>query len=525
MEFDYIIKNGNILDGSGSPAYIGDVGIIGSKIAAVGNLGDAQAKTVIDADGKWVTPGFIDIHRHGDMAAFRDEFGELELRQGITTMINGNCGMSAAPINANNAAYMEPVIGKVEAKADTATLDGYLRSLESTVIAVNCGMLAGSGTVRSALFGYTNIEEEAEYKLLQKEIEKQLKEGAFGVSLGLGYAPECFCSTEDLIRGLEPLRNTNIPFAVHMRNEGDGMVDCVAEVISIARELKAPLHISHFKAIGKRNWHKSMPAAIKLIDEARQDGVDITFDVYPYTAGSTQLMHVLPPEFIEGGIDQTVSRLMDKDKRRRLAERLETGRDFENIVGMMGWENVLMTGFAKKENAVFEGMSIEQAAKEMGVSPVDCLCQLLARENCAITMIDYITCEEDIAAALRHPCASVISDALYPIGGNPHPRLYGTFSRVIERYVLQLGVLTPEQAVCRMSGAPAKAMGIAGKELIKEGLDADINVFDPRNIHEAATYGEPRKCSLGMDWVFVNGVPALQDGRLEKGRFGRVLRR
>jgi len=525
MEFDYIIKNGNIIDGSGTPAFKGDVGIKDGKIAAVGSLEEAYAATVIDAEGKWVTPGFIDIHRHGDMAAFRDDFGELELKQGITTMLNGNCGMSAAPINEKNAAYMEPVIGKPEAKADTSGLEGYLKSLEKQGIAVNCGMLAGNGTVRSALFGYSEVKGEQENHKLCREIEKQLEAGAFGVSLGLGYAPECFCSTKDLIRGLEPLRNLDYPIAVHMRNEGDGMVEGVNEVITIARELKAPLHISHFKAIGKRNWHKNMPAAIKLIDDARSEGVDISFDVYPYTAGSTQLMHVLPPEFIEGGVEETICRLINKEKRKLLGERLETGVDFENIVGMMGWENVLMTGFHRNENSVFEGLSIEQAAKHMGISPLDCLCELLASEDCSIAMIDYITCEEDIAMALQHPCASVISDALYPLGGNPHPRLYGTCSRIIERYVLELGVLTPEQAVQKMSLSPAKAMRIANKGCIKEGMDGDINVFDPNCIHETATYTDPRNCSLGMEYVFVNGKPALWNKTVVKDRSGRVLRR
>ena len=340
--FDLLIKNARVIDGSGSPWFRADVGVKGGRICFVGLAGNAEAAETVDAKDMFLAPGFIDIHRHGDMAAFRGNFGALELSQGLTTVINGNCGMSAAPVDKGNKGllnYLRPVIGDILPYVSTDTMAGYFRSLGSIALPLNCGMLLGCGVVWSSVLGGEHPTE-AETRKFRKILERELASGAMGVSLGLGYAPECFLTTDELISGLEPLRNTDIPITFHMRQEGDGVCDAIREVIKIGETLHAHVHISHLKAMGKRNWNSRIPEGLELIRSARERGLNIACDVYPYTAGSTQLMHILPPEFIEGGTAATIERLKGKANRDRLRDRMEKGGEgFDNIAGMVGWEN------------------------------------------------------------------------------------------------------------------------------------------------------------------------------------------
>lgn len=526
--YEFVIKNGNIIDGTGGAAYKADVAIADGKIARIGHIPERAAHTVIEAEGRAVTPGFIDIHRHGDMAAFRGNFGALELHQGLTTVINGNCGMSAAPVDKGNKGllnYLRPVIGDILPYVSTDTMAGYFRSLGSIALPLNCGMLVGCGVVWSSVLGGEHPTE-AETKKFRKILERELASGAMGVSLGLGYAPECFLTTDELISGLEPLRNTDIPITFHMRQEGDGVCDAIREVIKIGEALHAHVHISHLKAMGKRNWNSRIPEGLELIRSARERGLNIACDVYPYTAGSTQLMHILPPEFIEGGTAATIERLKGKANRDRLRDRIERGGEgFDNIAGMVGWENIIMSTLNTPANKRFEGMTVRDIAKERGTDPVDCVCDMLIEENCAITMIDFITCEEDIARILNCGFASVISDSIYPASGRPHPRLYGTYARIIQRFVGERRDMTLEAAVKAMTYTPAKALNIADRGLLKEGLCADVNVFDPAEVKERGSYADPDKCAAGMDYVFVNGKPAIAAGELTGGAFGQVIRR
>ena len=402
---------------------------------------------------------------------------------------------------------------------------GYFRSLGSIALPLNCGMLVGCGVVWSSVLSGEHPTED-ETKKFRKILERELASGAMGVSLGLGYAPECFLTTDELISGLEPLRNTDIPITFHMRQEGDGVCDAIREVIKIGETLHAHVHISHLKAMGKRNWNSRIPEGLELIRSARERGLNIACDVYPYTAGSTQLMHILPPEFIEGGTAATIERLKGKANRDRLRDRIERGGEgFDNIAGMVGWENIIISTLNTPANKRFEGMTVQDIAKARGTDPVDCVCDMLIEENCAITMIDFITCEEDIARILNCGFASVISDSIYPASGRPHPRLYGTYARIIQRFVGERRDMTLEAAVKAMTYTPAKALNIADRGLLKEGLCADVNVFDPAEVKERGSYADPDKCAAGMDYVFVNGKPAIAAGELTGGAFGQVIRR
>ena len=523
---DILIKNGNIYDGVNAP-FIGDVAIADGKIAEVGNI-NAEASQIIDARGKCVTPGFIDIHRHADMAAFRPSFGEAELMQGLTTIINGNCGMGPAPVEKGSGleGYLRPVLGDMHPMADTCSANGYLASLERASIPLNIGMLTGCGTIWAGILGYGGRHPDVDdFARFYSILERELSAGTLGVSLGLGYAPECFLTTEELIKGLAPLSGEDIPIAFHMRQEGDGVCRSVEEVIAIARALKAPVHISHLKAMGKRNWNRLIPEALELIQNAADDGVDITFDAYPYTAGSTQLMHVLPPDYIEGGTAAVTARLKDMDKRKELEKRIANGRDFDNIAGMVGWDNIVIAAVNTDENKKYQGKNIAVAAELRGETPIDCLCNMLIEENCAVTMIDFITCDEDIARIYNKKGASVISDSIYPMGGRPHPRLYGSFPRVIQRYVYEREDITLQRAVEIMTSAPAAALRLKNKGRIAVGMDGDINIFDPHQIRENGNYEDPARIASGMEYVLLGGKVKLHDRQLIHGVKGTVIRR
>ena len=525
--YDILIRGGTVVDGSGRDGFPADIAVKNGKIAAIGpDLGGAEQ--MIDAAGMTVTPGFIDIHRHADAEVFRPHFGELELAQGLTTIINGNCGLSVAPIDGKYRQdvldYLTPITGAVDANVPTDSIARYLRMADQSP--VHTGMLVGAGTVRAAVAGYSCQHLSAtQTHTVQELLARSLEEGALGVSLGLGYAPECFTTTRELIETLEPLRDGNIPITVHMREEGDGVCDALREMLAVAKALHAPLEISHLKAMGKRNWNSKIPEAIRLMDEARSAGVDVCCDVYPYTAGSTQLIHILPPDLLRGGPEAITERLGSSQTRSQLRERIAHGTDFDNIAGMVGWDNIFCSTLLRPENAPYEGRSIADIARAMNKDPLDCACDLLVSERCAVTMIDFIASRQDIERIMRLPYSSVISDSTYPAGGKRHPRVYGTFARIIEQFVVQNKVLTLPEAVASVTSNPARALRLKGKGLLRVGMDADILVFDPKKIREQGTYSDPHRPASGFDWVLVGGEYAVAHGHRTASHSGRALYR
>ena len=524
---DRIIRGGSVLDGSGREAEPLDIGILDGRIAALGQLEAAEAAEVIDARGRTVTPGFLDIHRHADLAVFRPGFGELELRQGLTTVVNGNCGMSAAPFGpAHQAAildYLSPVIG-VDDAVPSESVAGYLAAVKAARPPIHVGLLAGSGVIRADAAGFAaGPLSREQLKAVHRGIETALAEGALGISLGLGYAPDCFYDAEGLIEALAPLRDGTVPVAVHTRDEGTNVDKSVAEMLTVARALNCPLEISHLKAIGTKTWRARITAVLELLNCARAEGVRVRWDAYPYTAGSTQLLHVLPPEVLEGGTDVLTRRLGDPAVRAHIRARLETGEDYNNIAKLVGWENIIVSSLRRPENRDVLGKTIPEAAALRGQDEADFTMDLLRSEHCTVTMIDFITCEEDVQAILRSGAVSVISDATYPATGSPHPRLYGNFVRVIERYVNQSKVLTLPEAVHKMTKAPADALGLRCKGRIEVRADADLLIFDPAALHEAGTFADPARFSEGMETVLVSGVPVLRDGKMTGERPGTVV--
>ena len=526
--YDCLIRNARILDGSGAPAFSGDVALSGGSIAAVGELSQASAAHIIDAAGRYLTPGFIDIHRHGDSALFSPGHGRAELAQGLTTVLNGNCGLSLSPVAGPHREdllrYLAPIVGDLPEGRNFSTLADYRAQASTVPQRLNSGLLVGMGTLRACVAGFRDGPlTDAEYRQLHALLERSLSDGAVGVSLGLGYAPECFYDTRGLIRALEPLRRSGVTIAVHMRQEGDGVADALREMLAVARELDTPVEISHLKAIGKRNWRRAVPEMLAMLTRARQEGLDIACDVYPYPAGSTQLIHVLPPEFQAGGMEALAAALRDPVRRADMRRRMETAADFENISLLVGFENIRPTSLRQPRNRGFEGKTVLEIAETLGKDPYDTLFDLLAEENCAASMIDTINHEEDIDDILRVSFSSIISDATYPDSGLLHRRVYGTFSRILETYVRKRSVLTLPDAVRKMTRQPADRFGLVKKGRIQPGADGDLCLFALEHIHEADTWLSPEQLAQGMDYVFVNGVPAIAEGRMTDACSGRIL--
>lgn len=501
--FDLILQHGWVLDGTGAPGYQADVGLVAGKIAAIGDLSQAVAGAMLDVAGRCVTPGFIDAHRHGEVALLRDGFDAIHLAQGLTTLVHGNCGLSAVPLPQDHQAlaqYLTPITGAIPADWAGISVADYKKRLHAHPSALHHEVLVGSGTLRALVAGFDPAPlTKPQVTALHGHLERALAEGALGVSVGLGYAPECFYTAQTLCQALAPLERSGRTLSIHMRQEGAGVVEALDEAITLGRQLHTPIQVSHLKAIGNRG--NTMAVMVERIAQARSEGIDISCDLYPYTAGSTQLLHLLPPEVKAGGIEAVLDTLQSPAGRSQLRQRLETGKDFENIVSLVGFDKVTVIGFAP-----LEGLTLAQIAQQWGCDGYEALFDTLLQSKAQAGMIDYIIREEDLALALAQPFASVISDATYPVTGRCHPRVYGAFPRVIETYVQGKQVLTLPQAIHKMTALPAQRHGLTTKGRLAVGMDGDICVFDPAAIHETATFEQPCQLATGMDWVLTKGT-------------------
>jgi N-acyl-D-aspartate/D-glutamate deacylase len=529
--FDLLLKGGLVVDGSGAAARAVDVGVRGGRIEALAPGLDAPAIRTIELEGQIVAPGFIDIHRHADAALFRADFGAAELRQGITSIVNGNCGMSIAPLPAARReeilAFLAPVTGSLPEEIRFGGFSDYAGLLERRPLPLNVSELAGSGTIRAAAAGYGAGElGREEIKNIQSSLEDALSAGAAGISLGMSYLPDMGYTPHTLREALAPAAGGGLPLAVHVRGEGDLLYESAAEAAEMAEILDMPLRISHFKCIGRRNWGRLLKKTIGFIEQKRGEGMIIDCDVYPWTAGSTQMLCLLPPEFLSGGTEAAVRRLRDSGERERCKDLMSRpGRDFENIVYGMGWENIYVSGLSSPKNRPLLGRTVAAIAGDGAKDPFDVFFDLMVDENCNVTMVDYITCQDDIDTILRLPYASVISDAIYPGKGRPHPRNYSNISMVFHDLVMKRHVLSIEEAVHKLTGLPAAAMGFSRKGFVRPGYDADLVVFRPEGISAPAGYTEPEKFTSGFDYVFIGGKPALEKDKITGIMAGTYLKR
>jgi N-acyl-D-amino-acid deacylase len=523
-DFDILIKNGWLVDGLGDNALKADVGILGERIQAIGNLGVAQARSVIDAAGKAVSPGFIDIHAHTDaVEVLVNPKGESKIRQGVTLEVTGNCGGSSFPCKKEVSEDEKRYQKKYGFERDWVDLAGYLARVQKTGLAFNYITLVGQGTIREYVMNEDPRKPTAaELELMQKLVAEAMEQGAFGISSGLEYTPSGFASTEEVVELCRVAAQYGGFYATHIRSEDRFVIEAVAEAIYIAEKAGLPLQISHFKSCGTVNWWK-MPKLFDLVEAAAKRGVAVTADRYPYTAYNTGLSINFPQAALAGGNEAFIKRLQDPAERRRLRE--------ETMLKLEGspWESILLTGLDEAENQRFIGKTLQQAADEVGQDPYEFACDLLIKEKGDVEIVGFGMSEEQTEEILKHPLVMLCSDgsALAPYGplhqGKPHPRNYGTFPRFLGLYVRDRKALTLAQAVKKMTSMPAAKLGLKDRGTLKPGNFADIVVFDPAKIADRATYTEPEQYPAGIDYVIVNGKVVIDHDNHTGALPGKVL--
>ena len=533
-QYDLLIIHGKILDGSGSPWYEGSVAIKDGKIADIGRLWNAKAKRVIDAAGLTVAPGFIDLHAHSDYTLLVDGTAQSKIRQGVTTEILGEAA-SAGPILEPAFADFDngtaPLTQKDGLKRDWTTLGGYFARVERQGVSVNIASYVGSGQVRLDVMGNVNrAPTPEELAKMEGLVEQAMREGSIGLASGLIYAPNMFAKTDELIDLARVAAKFGGLYTSHIRGEGANSVQAIREAIETAEKAGLPGHILHFKSNGRANWGR-MPELIKLIQTARDRGVDITADQYPYLAGMTSLAQCLPPKYLEGTADQVVARLKDTKARNEIRESINKGLpgwDNNEVKDCGGWQGVMLAGCQRPENKKYEGKRMDEVARLMGKDPVDALCDLLIAEHATPMAIYFSMSDADVELAMQQPWVGIGSDgaAVSPameFMGRPHPRFYGTFPRLLGVYVREKHVLTLPDAVRKMTSLPAQIIGLADRGLLRPGMAADIVLFDAQTVKDRATFEDPSQYPVGIPYVIVNGMVVVDKGEHTGAKPGRVL--
>jgi N-acyl-D-amino-acid deacylase len=525
--YDILIENGCILDGSGNPWFKGDIGIKDGKIAQIGPLKRKRARERMDAKGLIVAPGFIDIHNHSDAVPFVSPREEGRILQGITTEIIGNCGVSLAPVFKETQDLLKKYVGpfcfEAPLRWDWQTLGEFLDRVDERQNLTNMGAWVGHGAIRIAAMGFDNRKPTAEELAKMKELVAQaMDQGAYGLSSGLIYPPGVYSDRAEMTELCKVVAEMGGVYTTHMRNEQDLVIDSVKETITVAERSGVSTIIAHHKTNGRKNWGKSRQT-LQLIDEARDRGFDITCDVYPYIAGSTFLWALLPPWVQEGGIGKLLERLHSKENRRRIQENFIHGLPgWPNLVEGSGWDGILISSCQKNKD--LEGKTLRQIADARKAEPADVLFDILLEVNADVLMVLFGMSEEDVTNILRHPAAMVGSDAI-PSTGKPHPRYFGAFPRVLSKYVREDKVLCLPEAVRKMTSMPAQKLGLRDRGMIREGMWADLVIFDPKTIEDKATFTNPRQYPKGIPYVLVNGQMAVCAGKVTGALAGRVLRK
>lgn len=539
--YDIIIMNGKIVDGTGNPWFYGDVAINGDRIVKVGRVGPARAKRRIDARGLIVAPGFIDMLGQSEQSLLIDPRAESKVFQGITTEVTGEGG-SAAPLNDYILKELDPFLKHFKLMADWRTLGEYFARLERSRSAINLATYVGATQVRQYVLHDENREPTAaELDQMRALVSKAMEDGAVGISTSLVYAPAFYAKTEELIELAKVASRYGGVYATHMRNESNSIMPAIDEAIRIGREANIPVEIFHLKMAGKANCGK-MRDVIAKIEAARASGLDITADQYPYVAGATSLGASVPPWAHEGGTAKFVQRLKDPATREKLKQEMRAPSDqWENFyLGAGGGEGILISSVLNRDLAKYEGKRINEIARMMGAregkppegqpDELDALFDLLIADNAQTGMIIFLMSEDDVKLALKQPWVSVGIDhgevALTgPLAeGNAHPRGYGSFPRILGRYVRDEHVLALEDAIRKMTSLAANRVHLVDRGMLKPGFFADVAIFDPRQIRDVATFEDPNRLSVGMRFVLVNGEPVIVEGKQTTALPGRPLR-
>ncbi len=532
-KYDFIISGGRIIDGTGNPYFCADIGIRGNTIAAISRTPLTIANgSVLDATGMIVSPGFIDSHSHDDAYILIDPQCSQKVLQGVTTEVIGNCGFSLAPLSdayGNEFKVASALMGGNKLGDDFWCLRSfaqYLERLEAAKLGINVVPFVGHGTIRIAVIGYENrAPAESEIKEMKKMTEEAMQAGAFGLSTGLIYVPANYAQTDEIVELARVAATYGGIYMTHMRSEADYEMEAIGETLKIAREANIAAHISHHKIAGRKNWGNSK-LTLKTFSDARKEGLVVTWDQYPYRAGSTFLPAALPPHIQAQGVRQYAGKLKDPAVRRKIREEIERSEDssWENLIGGAGFENIVIS--ASPRHPQFIGKSIAEIAKMTAKDPFDVYFDLVIEEQMEAGIIIFMMDDEDIERILKDPGTMIGSDGVPAFGtAKPHPRMTGTFPRVLGRYARELGVITIEEAIRKMTSLPAQTFGLYKKGILRPGMDADLVVFDPDAVIDKSTFEDPLQPPDGIRWVIVNGEVAVEDGKIAGTTSGKVLRR
>ncbi len=528
MNLDLAVENARIVDGTGAPWYRGSVGVADGRIDRIAREPDPglDADRRIDAGGSVLAPGFVDAHSHSDLELFADPTLAPKTRQGITTEVIGQDGFSMAPLYGDAGPlreYLSGLAGRLDGEWSWESMGEYLDAIDEAGVAPNVATLVGHGTVRYEVLGMDDrAPDEGELEEMAALVREGLDDGAIGFSTGLVYTPQVHADTAEVSRLAGELVPYGRPFVAHIRSEGRWIWEAVDEFVDIGADHGIPLHISHFKLTGAAQQGKA-DRLLGHVESARERGVDITADQYPYTAGSSMLTSLLPPWVPSSDPEALRETLSDPDEREEIRRDIEEWRidGWENVAGKTGWDDVEVTNLASETFAGEEERSIAQIATDRGERPIDALCEVLLADSEA-AMIAHGLAEEDVKRIMASDRVAVGTDGLF--GARPHPRVYGSFPRILSRYVREEDLLGLEEAVYKMTALPARAMGLESKGLIRPGLDADLVVFDPAVVDDRATFEEPAAPPLGIEHVFVGGEAVVRDGEITGALPGSAIR-
>lgn len=525
MGISFLIRGGLIIDGSesNSEPRRADIALEGDRIRAIGDLSGVEAERTIDASGCYVCPGFIDTHSHSEFSLLADGRAEGKICQGITTEINGNCGLSAAPLYGQALEQRKSELREFGIKERWNNLAEYLSILDKRRFAINFATLVGHNNLRASIIGYTDSTlSRAQMEKVKELLREALRSGAVGFSTGLAYPPGIYSETGEIIELARETASHGGIYTTHLRSEGDNLLEAVDEVMEIATSSGIQAHISHLKTSGERNWRK-LGGVFERINIAHKRGLDITCDRYPYIASSTDLDAILPAWTYRGGRKEELRRIKEETER-IMREILDTHPD-ESY-----WERVCIASMNSERNRWMEGKSLSEISKIRGISPVRCLLDILVEEELNVGAIFFSMDEGNLISILKQPYAMIGSDSAarsfdgITVRGRPHPRGFGSFPRVLGRFVRELGIISLSEAIHKMTGLPAKTFRLRQRGLIAEGYFADIVIFDHEVIKDRADFDDPFRRPEGIYHVFVNGVPVMVDGELTGAMPGRILR-
>lgn len=527
QDFDLVIKDGYIFDGLGNEAFKADIGVSGNFIQEIGKISSSSGKSVVDAKNLAVCPGFIDAHDHTDMQLLVNPKAESSIRQGITTLVSGNCGGSPFPITEKiYEEVKEDLKAFYQIDLTWKDIKGFFARLEEKGMALNYSSFVGQGTIRGAAVGFNDRPpKEEELEKMKKMVAESIKNGAVGLSTGLEYAPGSYAKSDEIEELCSVAAHYGGVYATHMRNEGDYLLESLDEAIEVARKTGISLQISHFKIAYPRNWHK-VDAALAKVEKAKEEGISIFCDRYSYIAGSTGLSYYFPLWARQGTTDEFLARLKDPALDSKL--RAHAAEEEEKLGS---WDKVVISSVVSEKNRQFEGKSVLQGAKEKGKSPYEFMRDILIEERNRVGMVTFMMKEENLKKILANPLVGVGCDgsAIAPYGilgrGKPHPRNYGTFPRVLGKYIREEKIVPMPEMIKKMTSLPARKFGFTKRGSLEKRYFADLVIFDEDRVIDKATWAAPHQYPVGIEYVLVNGKIVIKSGEHTGSLPGKVLRK